>query len=85
MSKFIKLERKSVRGNRVFKLLSLEGLQLKAASKKLGTLEYKKGGEKQLFLNVNQFSYDFLKGSAISKRLLSAVKHSGLIKSPWIK
>ena len=83
MSKSIKLDRKSVRGNRVFKVLSLEGSQPRVGFKKLGTLEYKRTNEKQVFINVNQFFYDFLKGSNVSSKFLNTLKHVGLLKSPW--
>lgn len=83
MNKIIKLSRKSIKNNRIYKIMSDLGVSSKISNKKLGLLEYKKSGEQNIFLNVNGFFIDFLKGSIITKKLLSNFKHGGLLKSSW--
>jgi len=83
MSKVIKLYRKSIKHNRTFKILSSINGNNNCNSIKLGLLEFRKLGERNLFLNINKFKVDFLTGAKVTRKVLNLVKYSGVLLNPW--
>jgi glycosyltransferase involved in cell wall biosynthesis len=83
MRKIIKLSRKTIKNSRTYKILTVSENILNVRKVKLGSLEYKKSGQHNLYLNINNFLVDFLNGAFITSKLLSTTKSCNLLRSPW--
>jgi hypothetical protein len=84
MYKIIKLFKTSIKHNRTYKIIRvLQGNNINNKLK-LGSIEYKKTKQQLLFLNINAFKMDFIKGVNIkSDKFLKIIKYSGVLSTPW--